>query len=168
MLVEEANLYIEVSTMRVQKCRRRYIYVLEYPQRRETETATGLGENVSLERAVLTAVERGAGRIKEPVELRIYMGCRYILAPLENGDYEKWEEKGFQRSKGGEVKNKDLWIKVKRLLDGHSWSGEGNASHPYQKRMVYDLGKRKEKDERKAEGSAAGTKEAAKKEQKTG
>lgn len=161
--MEEANLYIEVSTTRVQKCRRRYMYVLEYPGKKETETATAVGENVSLERAVLTAVERGAGRIKDPAELKIYMGCRYILAPLENGSYQKWEEKGFQRSKGGEVKNKDLWMKVKNILDGHVWSGEGDAKHSYQKRMVYDLEKRERQNEKKGD-STDGAEDAAQKE----
>ena len=158
--MERVNLYIEVSTERVQKCRRRYMYVLEYPQRKETATATGVGDNVSLERAVLTAVERAAARIRGRAELKIYMGCRYILAPLENGTYQEWERNGFRKSKGGEVKNRDLWVKVKESLDPHLWSGEGDAGHPYQKRMIYDLGKRRERDERVAGESAAGAKEA--------
>lgn len=154
MPVDDINLYIEVSTRQVQKCRRRYMYVLEYVQENKTETATGLGENVSLERTVLTAVERGISRITRPGGIRIYMGCQYALVHLENGNYQKWEQNGFRNAKGGEVRNSDLWIRVKKLLDRHSWHGEGDAWHPYQEYILFQLGKWEEKE--KKEGGTAG------------
>lgn len=163
--MDDVNLYIEVSTEQVRKCRRRYLYMLEHPQGRDaaawTEAYTGVGEDVSLERAVLTAVARGLGRVKDPSEIKIYMGCRDILAPLKNGTYSQWEKKNFKNAKGEGIKNIDLWVQVKALLETHLWHGEGHAEHPYRKRMLYDMKKMEEKNGRKtregtvkAEGTA--------------
>lgn len=154
--MDDINLYIEVSTEQVRKCRRRYIYVLEYllgDGGVRTETYSGVGEMVSVERAVLTAVARGLGRIREPSEVWIYMGCRDVLAPFGNGAYRKWEGNGFRNAKGGDVKNMDLWMEVGGLLGRHLWHAAGKAGHPYKKRMEYDLKKMEERDGKKAKGS---------------
>lgn len=145
-MMDDVSLYIEVSTEQVRKCRRRYMYILEYVQEDgtvRTETHTGLGEGVSLERTVLTAA-RGLGRIKGRSGVKVYLGCRDVMAPLGNGVYEQWERNGFRNAKGGCVKNMDLWTSLKELLSDRPWSVEGRAEHPYKMRMIYDLKKREE------------------------
>ena len=60
--MDDVNLYVELSTYQVRACRRRYIYILEYMDGDETATAekhTGVGESVSMKRAMLTAILRG-------------------------------------------------------------------------------------------------------------
>lgn len=154
--MDDVNLYIEVSTEQVRKCRRRYIYVLEYDLGDgivRTETYSGVGEAVSLERTVLMAVARGIGRIRVPSEVWIYMGCRDVLAPLENGVYRKWEGNGFRSAKGGDIKNMDLWSQIVGLLERHLWHVIGHAEHPYKRRMEYDLKKMEERYGEKAVGT---------------
>lgn len=150
--MDDVNLYVEVSTAQVRKCRRRYMYIIEYMDGDETASAakySGLGENVSMARAVMTAVSRGAGRIGNPCELRIFTPCDGILAPLKNGGYARWERNGFLTSKGEPVSNADLWVQLEKALGRHLWSEEG-VGHPYRNLMRYELEKMAEKDRGKA------------------
>lgn len=151
--MDDVNLYVELSTYQVRACRRRYIYILEYMDGDETATAekhTGVGESVSMKRAMLTAILRGVCRIRRPSEVRVYTPtpCHDILAPLKNGQYRRWKGGGFLTSKGEPVRNADLWQQLEGAMGRHLW-GEEHTGHTYRQLMQYELGKMAEHDKTK-------------------
>lgn len=68
----------------------------------------------------LRAMLIGMQRMKKPSHITVYTKQGYIRLGIEY--MAEWEEKGWLKSDGKEVKYKDLWREIRRLSKQHEIS----------------------------------------------
>lgn len=49
-------------------------------------------------------------------KIRIYSDSAYLVDCVVHGYYKRWESNGWRTAQKNEVKNKDLWIRILRLI----------------------------------------------------
>jgi ribonuclease HI len=83
-------------------------------------------------RMELMAVIRGLGALKETCEITVVTDSQYVKNGITTWIHN-WKRKGWKRSDGGPVLNKDLWMELDAACVNHTISWEwvkGHASHP--------------------------------------
>ncbi len=84
-------------------------------------------------RALIAALES----LKEPCKVDIYSDSKYIVDAINQGWARRWQANGWMRNKKEPALNVDLWDKLLKLLEKHtyriSWV-KGHAGHPENER----------------------------------
>ena len=83
---------------------------------REVVPVQQMNEN----RSTLEALIQALHRMKEKCILTIYTDSRYLYSGYEDTEYVKrWKENAWMKSDGHEVKNRDKWQELDRLIQGN-------------------------------------------------
>lgn len=70
---------------------------------------------------LLIAIKQMPKTSKEPINLIVYSDSEYVVKTFTEGRLKRWKENGWTNT-SGEVANKELWIKIdKILLEKKSW-----------------------------------------------
>ena len=100
-----------------------YGYVLAYTGRNgELGTKEGysrVGERITMNSIILSAMEESLKRMKEAVELNIYIDSQYISNMFKTGTVERWKGNGFLNSKGKKIVDFPKWETVLELCEKH-------------------------------------------------
>lgn len=84
----------------------------------------------------LTGVISALSALKEPCSVSLYTDSQYIVNAMNQGWLISWEKNGWKR-KGGELKNPELWKKLRQLTNVHKvkfiWV-KGHAENEYNNR----------------------------------
>ena len=75
--------------------------------------------------------------LDERCEVTLYSDSEYVVKMLKQGWPKKWKAKGWKLSRGGTVKNQDLWSELVELCDQHVVDFEwvrGHFGHPENER----------------------------------
>lgn len=70
-------------------------------------------------RMEIMAVIKGLEVLKENCKVTIFSDSKYVVDAIEKGWLKKWEKNNWIRNKKEEVLNKDLWLKIKYLINLH-------------------------------------------------
>ena len=102
-------------------------------QEREYSAGFLLTTNSRMERlGVITALEK----LKYMCDVTVYTDSQYVVKPYTEGWIFGWKKNGWKNS-SGEVKNKDLWIRLDGLVNSHKvkfvWI-KGHDGHPENER----------------------------------
>ena len=74
-------------------------------------------KNTTNNRMELTACIKGLEELKHPdLKVRLYSDSAYIVNCMNQKWYAKWERNGWITSKKEPVENRDLWMKLLRLI----------------------------------------------------
>ncbi|MFZ7121933.1 MAG: ribonuclease HI [Eubacteriaceae bacterium] len=93
--------------------------------------------NTTNNKMELLAVIKALEMLKERCKVTIYSDSAYIVNAFQKGWINSWKMKGWSRGKSGELKNKDLWIRLDELTYMHEFSIEkvkGHSSNLYNNR----------------------------------
>ena len=99
-------------------------YVMEYYREgrkypdliREVVPVQRMNENRSTLEALILALKR----MKEKCILTIYTESKYLYSGYEDTEYvKKWKENGWKKADGQEIKNRDKWQELDRMLHGN-------------------------------------------------
>lgn len=99
-------------------------YVLEYYKEnskypaviREVVPVQQMNEN----RSTLEALIQAMHRMKEKCILTVYTESKYLYSGYEDTEYVKrWKQNDWTRSDGHEIKNRDKWQELDRLMQGN-------------------------------------------------
>ena len=99
-------------------------YALEYYKEnskypaviREVVPVQQMNEN----RSTLEALIQALHRMKEKCILTVYTESKYIYNGYEDAEYVKrWKQNDWTRSDGHEIKNRDKWQELDRLMQGN-------------------------------------------------
>ena len=99
-------------------------YVLEYYKEnskypvlvREVAPVQQMNEN----RSTLEALIQAMHRMKEKCILTVYTESKYLYSGYEDTEYVKrWKENAWMKSDGHEIKNRDKWQELDRLIQGN-------------------------------------------------
>ena len=109
-----------------------YAYILLYAQHEKKGSAGyRLTTNNRME---LRAVIEGLRQLKKKCSVTVFSDSKYVCDAINKKWLEKWDKNGWRSSDKKPVKNKDLWIELKELLNGHSVIFEwlkGHAGNKY-------------------------------------
>lgn len=99
-------------------------YALEYYKEnskypaviREVVPVQQMNENQSTLEALIQALHR----MKEKCILTVYTESKYLYSGYEDAEYVKrWKQNDWTRSDGHEIKNRDKWQELDRLIQGN-------------------------------------------------
>lgn len=99
-------------------------YALEYYKEnskypaviREVVPVQQMNEN----RSTLEALIQALHRMKEKCILTVYTESKYLYSGYEDAEYVKhWKQNDWTRSDGHEIKNRDKWQELDRLIQGN-------------------------------------------------
>ena len=99
-------------------------YVLEYYKEnskypaviREVVPVQQMNENRSTLEAIIMALHR----MREKCILTVYTESKYLYSGYEDAEYVKrWKQNDWTRSDGHEIKNRDKWHELDRLMQGN-------------------------------------------------
>lgn len=99
-------------------------YALEYYKEnskypaviREVVPVQQMNEN----RSTLEALIQALYRMKEKCILTVYTESKYLYSGYEDAEYVKrWKQNDWTRSDGHEIKNRDKWQELDRLIQGN-------------------------------------------------
>lgn len=124
-------------------------YVLEYDTAGGPLTLSDFKElsGVTRNQADLLALIEALRRLKNRgMRLQIYTDSDHIASAFEKGWVERWARAGWRTAKGAQVKNKEEWLEVLRLLAGQAFCFEVKKPHAYRGWLERELKKREEKD----------------------
>ncbi len=80
-------------------------------------------------RMELLGVISALGALKIPCQVRVFTDSQYIAKAVNQGWLEKWQKNGWKTSNRNDVKNKDLWQEMIKLLKRHSVAFEWVKGH---------------------------------------
>ncbi|RMH54430.1 MAG: ribonuclease HI [Candidatus Hydrogenedentota bacterium] len=106
--------------------------VLAYGKHRRTLSESH--PHTTNNRMELLAAIRGLELLKEPCSVELVTDSRYLANAINKGWLESWKRRNWKRpsSKGGIIKNQDLWKRLDALLRIHKVSFrwvEGHSGH---------------------------------------
>ena len=99
-------------------------YALEYYKEnskypaviREVVPVQQMNEN----RSTLEALIQALHRMKEKCILTVYTESKYLYSGYEDAEYvQRWKQNDWTRSDGHEIKNRDKWQELDRLIQGN-------------------------------------------------
>lgn len=67
----------------------------------------------------MTAVIEGLKMLKYPCEVEIYSDSAYVVNAFNQHWIEGWKKKGWKNSSKEDVKNRELWEEMDRLIQDH-------------------------------------------------
>lgn len=68
----------------------------------------------------LTAVIRGLEMLKVPARVKLFSDSAYVVNALNRNWLDNWASNGWKTSENKPVANRELWEKLKALLEVHS------------------------------------------------
>lgn len=153
--MKKVNLYIESDSAAFQKKERQCGYVLEYIKDSTPITREGFrkGRGTYNQEIMRTLIE-ALNRIREPCELCIYAGNRFVLNMLQD-KLALWAGEGFT-SNGRPVMNQEEWRRIWELIKEHKVSTQ-IGEHTYSKWLLAEMEDRDERTREKQDtGHTAG------------
>ena len=68
----------------------------------------------------MTAVIEGLKMLKYPCEVEIYSDSAYVVNAFNQHWIDGWKKKGWKNSSKEDVKNRELWEEMDRLIQNHN------------------------------------------------
>lgn len=97
-------------------------------------------EDLNENRAEQQALIRAISRIREKCVLSIYTESEYLYKGFcEDGNVEKWIKAGWKTTRNTEVKNRDKWQELMRLLQGNMYKFYLKETNAYVTGLQADL-----------------------------
>ena len=85
--------------------------------------------NTTNNKMELLAVIKALEMLKERCNVTIYSDSAYVVNAFKQGWIEGWKAKSWTRGKSGELKNKELWIRLDQLSKEHDMHMEKVKGH---------------------------------------
>ena len=88
----------------------------------------------------ITAVLEGLKLLKYPCDVEIYSDSAYVVNAINQDWIENWKKNGWKNSKKEDVKNKELWEELDKLMKTHNVSFikvKGHSDNEYNNRCDY-------------------------------
>ena len=70
-------------------------------------------------RMELMAVIEALSMLKEPCDVTVHSDSAYVVNAFNQGWVDGWRAKGYHRGKAGELKNRELWMRLDELARRH-------------------------------------------------
>ncbi|MPW24595.1 ribonuclease HI [Alkalibaculum sp. M08DMB] len=103
--------------------------VLLYPEKGIIKEYKEGFYNTTNNKMELLAVIKALEMLKERCKVTVYSDSAYVVNAFKQGWIEGWKSKGWTRGKSGELKNKELWIKLDQLSKEHELCLEKVKGH---------------------------------------
>ena len=111
--------------------------VLMYPEKKAIKEYKEGFRNTTNNKMELLAVIKALEMLKESCSVKLHSDSAYIVNAFKLNWIKNWEKNGWSRGKKGELKNKELWIRLRELTRKHNVKFEkvkGHADDQYNNR----------------------------------
>ena len=123
----------------------KYGYVLAYQKQdgewKELIGCNSINKRVTMNSIVLTAMEEALKRLKEAVELNIYIDSPFIVNMFKSKAVDRWLSNGFLNAKGDKIVDFTKWESVLSLCERHMITVEYVQTHRYTDRLEDEMKK---------------------------
>jgi len=83
---------------------------------------SGYEDETTNNRMEITAVVKGLSALKYPCEVEIHSDSAYVVNAFSEGWIYGWKKRGWKKSDGKDVLNRDLWEELDGLCHTHKTS----------------------------------------------
>ena len=93
--------------------------------------------NTTNNKMELLAVIKALELLKKSCKVTLYSDSAYVVNAFKQNWIKGWKKNGWTRGKSGELKNKELWIRLDELTQQHDFTIEkvkGHANNKYNNR----------------------------------
>lgn len=111
----DVSIYLKQSYHGIRPRDAKVCGVVEYQTRKgpATYSFTKKAENITAHRLALLGIVEAMKILKKPCELYISTDDKYIVDMWDQGLPDRWQQSGWKKSDGKEVRNADLWREIK-------------------------------------------------------
>ncbi|MBQ9313799.1 MAG: ribonuclease HI [Clostridia bacterium] len=98
---------------------------------------SGNNPNTTNNQMELTAPIEALKLLKRPCEVKVYSDSAYLVNAFANGWIYNWKKNGWKTADKKDVKNKELWLEIDKLMQIHKieWiKVKGHADNIYNNR----------------------------------
>lgn len=103
--------------------------ILLYPEKNARKEYKKAYPDTTNNQMELLAVIEGLKLLKEPCEVVIHSDSAYVVNAYLQNWIGGWKAKGWSRGKAGPLKNKELWMELDALVNGHKARFEKVKGH---------------------------------------
>lgn len=103
--------------------------VLIYPARDVKKEYKKAYQNTTNNKMELLAIIEGLNLLKEPCDVDIYSDSAYVVNAYLQNWVDNWKLKNWSRGKAGELKNRELWMRLDELVHKHRVTFHKVAGH---------------------------------------
>lgn len=94
--------------------------VLLYPAKGYTKEYKEAFKNTTNNKMEILAVIKALKSLKEPCKVTVHSDSAYVVNAFKQNWITSWKMKGWSRGKAGELKNKELWMELDKLVNKHN------------------------------------------------
>lgn len=105
----------------------------------------GKVNNCSESAAVLYGFKNALKFLDACDEICLNVSCRFVAAAFENNWIAKWQIDEFKDAKGREIKNRDIWEDVLRMLNGRKIEVKYKEFNGYRNWLIAECARRAHK-----------------------
>lgn len=148
--MQETHIYIVVDSANLRETQKYYGYVLECKVADTIVTREGFGtEWGTYHKVTMKALIVALSRFNQKCRIKIYSKNR-LICNLLSGSLLLWLKNDLRTSQGKDVANKEEWMQIAKLLDGHQWEVV-TGEHEYADWLKSEIEKYKLLEEKKDE-----------------
>lgn len=115
--MQTVDIYLYTSSNAPMVADGEYKYLLTCPVCQPVEGSGKIGRTTGIRLAMVCAVE-ALEHMRKPAVVTVHTSCRCLIT---NRQYlPAWEKNGWIRTNGKQVKNADLWQRLRLLETGHA------------------------------------------------
>lgn len=134
----KVDIYVETSIKGPGTRKGWYAAVIEYRMKNggiHKRVDFGSGENPTYHKSVLLGLTESLKRLNTSSFVTIHTDSHYIAGCIERGSLDNWRKNGFMSARKKEIKNREEWELVDRLLKGHKVSFCLAEEHKYSSKL---------------------------------
>lgn len=106
-------------TVHLEENRGGWAAVIKLPDNPFVQVICGHEIPATSQRMEMMALLRTLTNFTKPTRLVIHSDSAYLINTIKHKWIRRWEQNGWRNSKGGPVKNQDLWLRIDAALAMH-------------------------------------------------
>ena len=140
--MKKVKIFVDTTVKNPKQTTGEYAAIVEYITKNgpAVRGIVGKEENTTYNRCVLIGMVEALELLKEPCEVEIYTDCKFIVNMVNRGNPEAWRRSEWKKSRGGEVKHKELWQQYLTLADRHKIDVKHSENKAYKGKMHEMMG----------------------------
>lgn len=131
--MKHADIFITHNMTSLKAGHAAYVYVI-YANSSKGEATCGrfgTGQDVTINRINLLALQAALKHFHNPAEITIYTDSSTVAGAFNCGNITQWRKNGFQTARGKPLANADLWRSIAELSQNHLVNAIFTKHHQY-------------------------------------
>lgn len=140
--MKHVDIYIEHNITRMKAESARYGYAVAFEKSTGElvyKKSFGYANNITENGIYLMALTDALSRMKEPVDINVYMRSMYLCNMINSRMYERWHAQGYKNAQGKDISNSERWARIYELSRNHLISAVCSSGNRFTEELQKEL-----------------------------